>query len=73
MDDSYAASRNRPIVADPPSHEPELGELLADEPGDTRWLDVVGDERARAAPCGGRCQRFGVQGCHSPRCWVGEE
>jgi hypothetical protein len=43
-------------------------------PGDgdgRRWLDALGDGSARALPCGGRCERFGAQGCHSSRCRVG--
>lgn len=35
----------------------------------------LGEEEPPSAkpPCGGCCARFGVQGCHSPRCRVGSE
>jgi hypothetical protein len=55
---------------------PALDHLVAGPPGDDdeTLLDVLGEgQPARVPPCGGRCQRFGVQGCHSPRCCVGAE
>jgi hypothetical protein len=53
-----------------------LDRLLADQSGDDcGWVPYVPSEDgpARRPPCGGRCERFGVQGCHSPRCCVGAE
>lgn len=52
---------------------PALDHLLAAGPGgdDEPMLDMLSeDQPARRPPCGGSCQRFGVQGCHSPRCCV---
>ncbi len=48
---------------------------VAGRSGGSGLLDVVGeDEPMRATPpCGGCYARFGVQGCHSPRCRVGGE
>jgi len=48
------------VAGSPAEHEPMLDMLSEDQP-------------ARTPPCGGSCQRFGVQGCHSPRCCVGAE
>ena len=48
------------VAGSPGEHEPMLDTLSEDQP-------------ARRPPCGGSCQRFGVQGCHSPRCCVGAE
>ena len=48
--------------------------LAARPPGDDgdRTPDLLGeDPPARRPPCGGSCERFGVQGCHSPRCCGG--
>jgi hypothetical protein len=51
----------RKHVAGPPCDD--------DEP----MLDMLSEgQPARRPPCGGSCQRFGVQGCHSPRCCVAE-
>jgi hypothetical protein len=52
-----------------------LDQLAADLPGNDELMrEMLGeDQPARRAPCGGSCQRFGVQGCHSPRCCVGAE
>jgi len=54
--------------------EPQaLDHLIAGPPGDhdEPMLDLLGEgPPARRPPCGGGCQRFGVQGCHSPRCCV---
>jgi hypothetical protein len=43
--------------------------------GGSGLLDVLGEDELRSArpPCGGFCERFGAQGCHSPRCRVGGE
>ena len=80
MDNSYPEVRRYPatVPADARSNGWRAGERrtldrhLADQPGDgRRWLDVLGDESARRPPCGGRCERFGAKGCHSPRCRVG--
>jgi hypothetical protein len=46
------------VVGPPGEHEPMLEMLREDQP-------------ASRPPCGGRCERFGVQGCHSPRCLAG--
>jgi hypothetical protein len=52
-----------------------LDHLGAGSPGDREpMLDMLGEgQPARRPPCGGSCQRFGAQGCHSPRCCVGAE
>jgi hypothetical protein len=48
---------------------------VAGRSGGSGLLDVLGEEEPTSGrpPCGGRCARFGVQGCHSPRCRVGGE
>jgi hypothetical protein len=53
----------------------EARKLIAGQPDDDeRMLEMVGEgPPARTPPCGGSCERFGVQGCHSPRCCVGAD
>jgi hypothetical protein len=81
MNDSYPGAR-RDLAILPPEARTNGSELLgphplehdlASEPGDggRQWLDVLTDQLARALPCGGRCERFGSEGCHSRRCRVG--
>lgn len=43
--------------------------------GGSGLLDALGEDQPTSArpPCGGCCERFGGQGCHSPRCRVGGE
>jgi hypothetical protein len=54
----------------------EARKVVAGSPcdDDGPMLDMLGEgQPTTRPPCGGSCRRFGVQGCHSPRCCVGAE
>ena len=70
MYDTYGeAGRHRAVLPG------EAWKLVAGPPGDDEpMLDMLGEgPPAMRPPCGGGCQRFGVQGCYSPRCCVGAD
>jgi hypothetical protein len=83
MPDSYRKARPHPAIMSPkardngrePRERNAVDRHLTGQRGDDhgRSLDMLDAEPVRALPCGGRCERFGVQGCHSPRCRVGGE